>query len=49
MKYVVISRDDSTTLGPFDSEEAATKWAKTIKWRQGFFIRAVHPVTVTLN
>lgn len=42
--YVVISKSDSTTLGPFDSEQKAIDWAKSIKWQAGFVVRTVHPV-----
>lgn len=43
--YVVISRGDGTTFGPFPSEESAIEWAKTLHWHQGWYTRAVHPPT----
>lgn len=41
--YVIIGRSDSTTFGPFESEESAVAWAKTKYWHQGWYCRAVHP------
>ena len=46
MQYIVISRHDSTTLGPFPDEQSAIDWAKGKKWVQGYFVRMLHPVSL---
>lgn len=44
VKYVVVSRNDKTMMGPFDSEEAATAWANKVKWVSGYYIHTLNPV-----
>lgn len=42
--YIVISKADSTTLGPFPNEQSAIDWAKGKKWMNGYVVRLVHPI-----
>lgn len=43
-KYIVISKSDKTTLGPFETQEAAIKWADGVSWVDGYVVRALWPV-----
>lgn len=42
--YVVISKADNTTMGPFATEVEAIDWAKSIRWQNGYVVRTVHPI-----
>lgn len=43
-KYIVISKSDKTTLGSFETQEAAVKWAEGVSWVDGYVVRSLWPV-----
>ena len=45
-RFIVISKADKTTLGPFDSREQAVAWAKGKTWMDGYVVRFLHPVSL---
>jgi len=42
--YVVISKSDQTTIGPFNDEQSAIDYAKGVQWQQGYVVRKVYPI-----
>lgn len=42
--YVVISKADHTTMGPFTDEQSAIDYAKGVQWQQGYVVRKVYPI-----
>jgi hypothetical protein len=43
--YIVISKSDKTTLGPFETREAAIAWAEGKSWVNGYVVRSLWPVS----